>query len=89
MIKTSGTSCTKLDHSLRIIGVTTENNHITNVVVLSRQMLPGGNLCVGLKRLWCTGDCHALLRVDTRRKNITQKERHGFIQLRAPGNIVR
>ena len=29
MIKTSGTSCTKLDHSLRSIGVSTGNNHIT------------------------------------------------------------
>ena len=28
------------------------------VVVLSRQMLPEGNLCVGLKQLRCTGDCH-------------------------------
>ena len=30
MIKTSGTSCTKLDHSLRSISVSTGNNHITN-----------------------------------------------------------
>ena len=29
-MKTSGTSCTKLDHSLQIIMISTGNNHITN-----------------------------------------------------------
>ena len=46
MIITNGSSCTKLDHSLRSIGVSTGNNHIANTTYyFLNDLNPKHSLC--------------------------------------------